>query len=322
MERFETYCQEDFLLYFFNNYVTNPIDKNNHRCNELFELLLSKAEICVDSTEKLLSETSNPLLKHLIKMSTSGGSRIIHLPYQFHNISEDVGSLFVSNPAPLYYLSNHSLGCLDNYGIQISDTTNFLQGIDRISQKPVTYRVHSNREFNQFNGWDTMLNNLPPRNSIVIADNYFLDNESIYPQNLYKMLTMLLPESINHQDFHLTIITKQDLQNPQRKFDQITKFLTTLNRNYKIRFGLFRTAVNRPHDRDLISNYFRIKIGYSFDIFNERGFPKRDTEINYIPINSESTPRAHFGLLKTLASYTKDADCLGSIENRLLEYFR
>lgn len=322
MEKLESYCKEDFLLYFLNNYVTDPTDLNNRRCNDLYDFFLKKTDICIDSTEKMLSETNNQMIKHLLKMSLTGGPKFILLPYQFKNIDEDEKSLLVSNPSPFYFLTHHNLYNIEKFGIQISDLNNYLTEIGKISSEVLTLRVHPKQELNQFKSWEDITLFAPQRNSLVIADNYFLDNEQLYPYNIYKLLESFLPENLSFQDFNLTIITRQELLNPGRKYELINKYLISLNKPYETKFGIFLTATNKPHDRYLVSNYLRINVGHSFEIFNDKGNPKKETEITYIPINSGNSTMAHLLLLKTLAEYTKDAQCFGSRENRLLDYYR
>lgn len=322
MERIETYCQEEFLIYFFENYVVDPIDSKNRICNSFYDLLLSKAEIGVDSTEKLTANISNPYVKHLIKTTTSGGSKLIPISSYFQNILENKDEIFKCNPTSLHFLKTHLFANTYSFGVYLADLQNYISKIKSISLAPITIKVHPSNDLNEFEGWSTVTSELPPRNSLIITDNFFLNNENKYKQNVFQLLTSFLPDELYNQDFHLTIITNRELQNPEKKFKSIRQYLNLLNKPYNIRFGLYLAEKIKPHDRDLISNYFRINVGHSFELLNENGRPNKDTSITYFPINSGNSPATHFKFLKTFASYIKDLKPIGDDQNRLLEYFK
>ena len=184
----------------------------------------------------------------------------------------------------------------------------------------MSHKIHPKNELNEFGGWNELAANIPPRNSLVIADNHFIKNEKTFEKNIFQILENFLPNKLFQQDFHFTIITQKELLNPEIKYKKISDFLNSLNKPYIIKFGLYLAEKIKPHDRDLISNYFRINVGHSFELFNEYGRTNKDTSITYYPNNSESSPSTHFKFLKTFASYTKDAICFGDRQNRLLDY--
>lgn len=322
MEKIDTFCQEDFLLYFFRNYIFDPTDQNNRLCNKLFDLFVHKSLIGIDSTEKLFENISNPLIKHLIKMSTSGGSEIHKLPSHFQSILNKEHNIYKANPTSLYFFKKHNFEETENCGISISDTLNYLQKTEQLSLGPLTLKVDINDELNEFRSWKDVLKKLPPRNSIVIADNYFLNNSNQYEKNIFDLLTNILPDKLNNQDFHLSIITQKELIKSEEKYNLIKAHLNSLNKPYNIKFGLFLNDTYKIHDRNLISNYFRINVGHSFEIFNNRGKPKKNTVITYFPINSEFLPSTHFKLIKSIAENISNAECIGEKENRLLDYFK
>jgi hypothetical protein len=322
MDKIWTYCQEDFLLYFFDNYVVDPTDIKNRICNCFYDLLLKNAEILIDSDKKINPGNPNPYIKHLAKSSTSGGSRITELSGYFQGFKENENIVLENNPTSLHFLKIHHFQNLNEFGVCISDSLNYLTSINTISSKPTSIKVHPKNELNEFGGWNEFTAKLPPRNSLIIADNHFLKNEKTYFQNIFQILESFLPHKLFQQDFHFTVITHKELLNPKDKYDLIRKFLDQLKMPYNIKFGLYLADKIKPHDRDLISNYFRINVGHSFELFNEYRRPNKDTSITYFPINSESSPATHFKLLKTFASYTKEAICIGDKNNRLIEYFK
>lgn len=322
MDKIWTYCQEDFLLYFFDNYIIDPTNLNNRICNRFYDLLLKNAEILIDSDEKINPGNPNPYIKHLAKSSTSGGSRITELSSYFQGFKENENVILECNPTSLHFLKIHHFQNLNEFGVCISDSLNYLSNINTISSSPISIKVHPKDELNEFSGWNNLAANLPPRNSLIITDNHFIKNEKTFKKNIFQILESFLPNKLFQQDFHFTVITQKELLNPDRKYKLIREFLDSLNKPFQIKFGLYLVDKfkSQPHDRDLISNYFRINVGHSFELFNEYGRPTKDTTITYFPINSESSPATHFKFLKTFASYTKDATCIGDKQNRLLDY--
>ena len=164
---------------------------------------------------------------------------------------------------------------------------------------------------------------LPNRNSLIIADNYCLDKPDLYQHNIFEMIHALLPAQLSNDEcFHISFITRPDLPAPEKKLDTINTFIETLNKSYDCKVGLFLTQTNEPHDRDVVSNYFRMKVGYSFDFLNSNGRPKKDTELTLTRIASEDSASTHFNLIESLAEYTRHArHAHGFTENRLLTYF-
>jgi len=322
MDKIETYCHEEFILQFLDNFIIDPLDNKSKQCNELYELLLRKSEIGIDSTKKLIVRFDNPYAKYLVKMSTTGGSIIHEVPHYFENIKENPHDILKDNPCSLHYLKEHSFKNSSDLGLFLSDLTNYLENTADISIRPVGIKVHPKPELNEFFKWSEMKFKLPPRNSIILADNYLLNNEKRFENNLFDLLKWILPTNLLEQDFHISIITRTGLGNDNtKKYEKIKNFLSTLNRPYSIRLGIFFVTMNKLHDRILISNYFRINVGHSFELLNDKGTPNKDTMIHYFPINSESNVSSHFSTIRSLSNSIKNAEFLGDRENRLLDFY-
>jgi hypothetical protein len=319
MNRIETYCQQNFLIHFLENKIYDEFDENYSNWNYLFDLITKRAEIIIDSTKEL--ETSpNPRIKKFLKQSTSGGSTIYEFSSYFQSFLAEHSEILKTNPTSVYFLKNYLTIQQYNFGLFISDISNYLQNISKLSVS-TGKTVHPLKEFNNFSGWSELESLLPARNAVIIADNYFLDKEHQYDKNVYALINSILPDSIT-EDFHISIITKNDLINPQNKFKSVSDYLKSLKKPYEIRLGLFLTALNKPHDRDLVSNYFRINVGNSFDLFNEKGLLNKNTTVSFFPLNTDMGINTHYQYLQIFAQYTKTAQCIGDKTNRLLDYFR
>lgn len=327
MKRIETYCQQKFLIHFFDNVIYDPFDENRKNWDSLFELLLDNADVFVDNREEI-KLSSNPRIKKFWKHSNSGGGEIRELKHHFRAILEDPKSItkLAINPTCLLFLETHEIEEKENLGIFLADLTDYLKKIENISSRPKEIKVHRKEELNQFHGWKNCGIELPPRNSLIITDNYFLQpdykNETPIYDNLFALLDWILPTALSGQNFHLSIITHKNLENAEKKYKKIMKYLESLKKSYEIKFGLFISSrYDEFHDRDIVSNYFRINVGHSFALLDKDGIPTKDTSIDYKPINGNSDPSYHFKLLETVSTYVKNATCYGEPKNRLLDFF-
>lgn len=132
------------------------------------------------------------------------------------------------------------------------------------------------------NGWNNLLTtlNLPPSNSMIITDNYLLQNdvggESVGFENLKLILDAILPKTLGVV-FHLLIVTPMPLKISPEKANQLygklKAYLKTI-RNYEI---LLEIVFNKTiHPRKIISNYYVLVCDKGFQLFH----PRKTTQVN------------------------------------------
>lgn len=326
----ETYCQLSFLEHFFDAFPTstNPFlleDSGELKAfMQLSELLIKRSDLLVDKLNDLEEKAkTNPILKRLLKSSMTGGSRLYDFSKDFDFLMTDLEYFKQVNPIALHYYTCEPQLSEERYqevGSFVNEKNNWKGKINQLSQA-FSLKVHPKQELNQFKGWVILGNNKLPINAAIIADNYILKSTKSFEQNIYKIITSLLPNSLSQNTFHLTIITDKNLVNPKGKFEKVRQFLDKLNKTYSIDFGLFLTSANKPHDRDIITNYYRIHSGHSLDYFDDNGRINKSSTLDYFGLNA--IPNNPHQLIlteyKRAIKYAKqDFDAFGILKNRLL----
>lgn len=328
MQKIQTYCQVKFLEVFFNSIPEVSLsqmisgNENSKIYMDFSNFLYSKAHISVDSVAQILSlaQNGNPFFKKLIKASTSGGSEIIDYSGLFNNLLTEL-HVAVNSPVDSIHMYQQQNAVLSESrcGWLTLDNENWQSQFVHLSIKK-SYKVDRNNALNQFTGWSVLSSIELPINAGVIVDNYILDKPEQYENNIFEILRHLLPGSLDHLDFDLAIITKRDLVNPQGKLEIINRFITQLQLPYAVRVTIYCTPADNPHDRDILTNYYRIHSGHSLDYYNKNGYIIKDTTLQIIGLTGEDN-NPHNLILKNIANVASrgklDFDMYGAGGNRL-----
>jgi len=129
--------------------------------------------------------------------------------------------------------------------------------------------------------WKNRLGKPECGNSLIIIDNYILSDTRDMEKNLYEILKILLPETLD-VTFNLTIITAR-LKNGlplEGRYNKVKQKIQSMKPKLKINFNLFENVSNVFHDRAILSNYFMITCGAGFDLFNQWGKAKHPTMVS------------------------------------------
>lgn len=328
MHKIQTYCQVKFLEVFFNSIPEVSLSelisgsKNSKIYIELSSFLYSKACISVDNIAQILSlaQNGNPFFKKLIKASTSGGSEIIDSSKLFeHLLTELQVALHTpANSVHLYYQKNSVLS-RSNYGWLTLHDENWQSRFAHLSIKK-SYKVDRNEALNTFTGWSVLKHIHLPINAAVIVDNYILDKPDYYENNIFEVMRHLLPDGLDHLNFDLAIITKRDLVNPKGKLEILNNFIQNLHLSYSVMITIYCTPADNPHDRDVLTNYYRIHSGHSLDYYNKNGNIIKDTTFQIIGLTGEEN-NPHNLILRNIANVASrgklDFDMYGAGGNRL-----
>ncbi len=116
--------------------------------------------------------------------------------------------------------------------------------------------------------WNTYCPQLP-LTDIIICDNHYFKNKEVYDLNNHELLRKLSLKS-NSSAIKVIIITKEgeidtalNIEQEQQKIKEIVRGLSG---NVKSAVTILTTR--KIHDRNMISNYFRIKNGSCFHVKN------------------------------------------------------
>lgn len=135
--------------------------------------------------------------------------------------------------------------------------------------KPSVYPV--TKENGLFQSWNKIGDYVFAITDIVIIDAYIFSDSSLLESNLYKIIESLgnnVPNKIN-----LTIVSYSDDRNPidiTAKYNELKVFFEQNGLAINLSIVLTKQS-NKQHDRAILTNYFMISSGDSFNYFNSKG---------------------------------------------------
>lgn len=287
--------------------VFNDIYPNLHH------IFKTHATLCVDMTNEELDNALENVESDLSQFCLKNDIELIALHPYFEALTEEQ-SLVVEKPRSLFFLdiSKEKADELsEKYGVIVQSDAN-------INDKALQFIFRKGVEKGEVikgtsNGWQNLFKDLtfPPSNSLVISDNYLLQNEEkgklIGFENLKLLLNAILPLKLE-ATFHLFIITPMPQRISPEKANQLNgmlkAYLHTI-RNYD--FQLEFVFSNTIHPRKIISNYYVVVCDKGFQLFH----PIRTNKIhdnNEIIATSilHDTPNSFGDTLLTISS--KDID--------------
>ena len=127
---------------------------------------------------------------------------------------------------------------------------------------------------NTLKSWDEFKRFRHPFNSLIIIDNYYLDNEKDITK-IVLLLKALLPGEISdgNTELDLTLViydneikTEESFEVKRKEFE--TKINSRLSLPYKIKTLIIRLSSKlQNHDRNILTNYLWFHSGHSIDYF-------------------------------------------------------
>ncbi len=178
-----------------------------------------------------------------------------------------------------------------------------------------------------FYGWEQLQDYLIPFSDVVLIDNYILSDPSLIPSNIEKILIEL--DAATPVSYPLTIITfegKSRLEDRKKMYEQIL----ACKKKHQLHFDLqlvFTTRRMKEHDRNVITNYLRIKSGDSFNYFDSKGnIVTKGTEIEFQSLAEwrvrnavEAILCGVKGAIEMLCDQFYETHVFGENKNRLLK---
>jgi len=128
-----------------------------------------------------------------------------------------------------------------------------------------------NKKDNKFKSWDLISNYVEAISDIVLIDAYIFSDSSLYESNLYKIIYNLCSDLTSR--INLTIISYSDTRQPlaiENIYNNLRKYFNGKGLSINLSIVLSRQS-NKQHDRAILTNYFMISSGDSFNYFSPIG---------------------------------------------------
>lgn len=285
--KFIIYCQVEFLETLYDK-IDKPLSELLEQSidieminyyHQLVNLIHKQSMVVIDLNDEMLdkvienkSEDYNPILTSLLKDEK----------FDFFNDSsafEQIEHNSFNFPHALYFLSKTPSECknlCENHGFIFISKDEIDEKIQFLFNFDIQNIVHNQ----QPNGWHFLERYGHSFNSMIIADNYILNRR--YDENLFALMRNLMPQTLNNQDFHLTIIVKDDSTVSENQRQRINDFLES-EFNYTINLTILKSS--RLHDRNILTNYIWISSAYGFELFNNGNvLENRQTQVTMFPM--------------------------------------
>ena len=161
---------------------------------------------------------------------------------------------------------------------------------------------------------------LMPLTDIIICDNHYFKNKYTYEKNDNELIVSLLRVPQN-SPVNVVIITKErevdpgiDLQQMQKEIKDVVKKMTGSSKSSVTILTTYST-----HDRNLITNYFRIKHGSCFHLKDNGLKPDVTTEIKtHIIRKNEVVTKRLLGVFQRIAN--SPVKCIGDRKSNFLKF--
>lgn len=286
--KIKTYSECKFLDEIFSNVPNNTfsellLDSNNEitKWNYLFELIYHKSELSLFDCKKedlVLKAKANPFYQKLINQSLTGSTRL--------NFNSNL------NPEKIDW-KQFPFGSLHCYykrilnkphNLLICNLDSWKDEIGSVSSAK-SYQVSSVVRNNTFPGWQFLKKINLPCDAAIIFDRYILKKTSDLENNLFSILSNLIPNDVEN-DFHLTIMAKKS-ECPDF-FESKNKIESFLMKNYnsRVKVGFVLADKDLPHDREILTNYYRISSGNSFNYYSSQNNIVVNTKLDFNPVLS------------------------------------
>jgi len=290
MSKFTIYCEIAFLEKLYDE-IEQPLadllsqSQSVHNICSLYELIHEHSDLLIDIDDKeFINRATNKTHEHfnpnLKKLFKDGQIKAFLYPDIFERIQNEADYFVTTKDyQALYFLSKTPTQCAElcnNHGYifiskdEIDDKIPFLFNFD-------VQNIVKNK---QPNSWNFLQRYRHPFNAMVIADNYILNRR--YDENLFAVLQNLMPQTLNNQLFHLTIIVDIGANISKVQRQSINDFLEN-GFDYEINLTILKTS--SIHDRNILTNYIWISSPYGFELFNNGNvLENRQTQVKMFPI--------------------------------------
>lgn len=287
----DAYLQLGFLDGFYS--ALSEIDvsdmlvggENISRVERLYNFINKKAVLHLDFGHELFSERaqSNVYYRHLLKVSQTGGSKLDFIPSAF--VEGFDKNICLNTNAHTFFMLNGSeeeiMEIRNRYGLYAANLS-VIKANEFCFGDNWTINISSDVNVNEFSGWNFLKSLKAPSSFMILSDNYILDNSKGFDLNIYTMLKNILPDYLKNKTLNIALVIKEyDIAKASSIFNKISMFLDSMSLPYEYNLALLLTRINDPHDRNLLTNYYWIHSGHSFDYYDDKGVINKKTTLHF-----------------------------------------
>lgn len=220
--------------------------------------------------ESLVLNESEKILREISMMQQGKGLQIRCLGNEFVHLA-DFDAPDNEHLDSIYFSYAHSDLChqvMENWGILAISPENIESFINYSYDNGVAIQK------NEVGGWMQILKDkLPVCNSMVLIDNYVLNDIHQMEENLRPMFDAILPEKLHDGfAFHLAILTglkkdkRMDLPCMER-LEKIRLMMKSIRPSLDVKFTILKCPTDVFHDRTILTNNVWISSGGGFDLY-------------------------------------------------------
>lgn len=254
----------------------------------LNKILSNHAQVCLNITDdELLVEEATETPIFLFIQSNGGKSPIALKPY-FDAIYDDPSNI-VTESRSMFLLDiseDVANDWQERYGLMVQSKNaineNAFKGTAH-KELPKNTKVMNGKRI----GWSELFNfSLPPSNSMVITDDYLLNNEEngtlVGEPNLIEIANALLPAKLD-SEYHILILTDDKGRTEQRCYQLAETLMAAISalRPYTIKIEIVFT--DTIHKRKIFLNYMTVTCDKGFAMFRvaDRMTVRDDNDFRY-----------------------------------------
>ena len=240
----------------------------------LHDIFKSHSILCVDLSDAELDEILSDKESDLSQFCLKNDIQTIPLKDYFDSLREDKSQI-AEKPRAMFFFditASEAEELSTKYGVIVQSETAINDRVLQLSFKKGLNKgvmVRGNDD-----GWRNLLAGvkLPPMNSLIISDNYLLQNEAndklVGFENLKMLLNSILPKTLG-TSFHLLIVAPMPQKIRPEKADQLNGMLKAFLKQVRpYDFQLEFVFNNTIHPRKIFSNYFVIVGDKGFQLFH------------------------------------------------------
>ena len=338
------YCEFEFLQGFIEeNPCGKPMDFSETglvKGRNWFQLglLMMKSSIVFNVTEKefLKSVVGNDFLEQLWGKRNSGEC-VVRFSESYKGIDELQCSDGKSDRLDSLFFTmlpvNVCNSIADTYGVLCLNLEMALQNSDIYDDFGEAVNAGSSVSWNFLEKHNVSSPTLRVSNSMIIVDNYLLNDKEKIQRNLFPILEYLLPCELSEElEYHLSIFTTNKDDKLKFRHKLLSEEISRIRPKLKVRITITQCTTADFHDRAIVTNNIWIGIGKGCDLLDKKGKAVQSTTIPihfpFIQTSVRWGEAAWENLLKNAESvfrknHKKDFDFWGDYEmqNRLLQWY-
>lgn len=275
-QRIASQIKELILCSDIKLYINMPKDEFDKLHEDVYK---KKKKAVIKGKEPQLNDLDSLILD--IYMRQLSGE--LHLNFNSSKIKFDDSFIDTDNFLNALFFSSESKEvckrAMENYGIMVLCAENIREFEYLTFDQGVA--IMKGEE----NTWKECLKGIysVPCNSLIIVDNYLLNDIERYDENLRRIFEVLLPMGLSDSLlFQITIFTTlckdSGVHLPSKpRLEIVQSIINELRKNLKFNVSIIKCSKDKFHDRTIITNNLYVSCGGGFDLFNNSKAQKTTT---------------------------------------------